>query len=141
VLTPKQHAEVESHVEEGDEFLDAGNFDKALEKYHQAAALIPEPKTDDESALSVFTAMGEALFHSGRYAEAISAFQTAAKAPGGIENPLVHLRLGEAYFELGDLDRAADELMRAYMLDGKEILEGPEERKYFEFLKTRADLE
>jgi hypothetical protein len=55
--------------------------------------------------------------------------------PGAIGNPFLHLRLGQCQFELGNLDRAGDELARAYMGAGNEIFVGAE--KYFEFLKTR----
>jgi hypothetical protein len=42
-------------------------------------------------------------------------------------------------FQLGELDSAADELMKAYTGEGKEIFE-PEDPKYIAFLETRADL-
>jgi hypothetical protein len=51
-------------------------------------------------------------------------------------NPFLHLRLGQCRFELGDLDRAADELARAYMGDGEDVFED-EAPKYLAFLKTR----
>ena len=62
----------------------------------------------------------------------------SACCPGGLGNPLVHLRLGQAFYEIGDRDRAADELMRAYMGAGAEIFE-TRECKYLDFLASRAD--
>jgi hypothetical protein len=56
--------------------------------------------------------------------------------PKAIGNPFLHLRLGQCQFELGNLDRAADELARAYMGAGLEIFDS-EDAKYFEFLKMR----
>jgi hypothetical protein len=41
--------------------------------------------------------------------------------------------------ELGDHDRAADELMRAYMGGGPDIFD-EDDPKYLAFLRTRADL-
>src|SRR5215469_9546950 len=106
MLTAEQLQEIQERIDQGDTFLNSGDFDRALELYQQAVALIPEPKADYEISLPALTAIGEALFYSGRYSEASSAFRKATKSPGGIENPLVHLRLGQAYYELGDLDRA-----------------------------------
>jgi hypothetical protein len=55
--------------------------------------------------------------------------------PGDIGNPFLHLRLGQSQLELGNRERAADELARAYMGGGKEIFE-QDEPEYFQFLKT-----
>ena len=57
--------------------------------------------------------------------------------PDAIGNPFIHLRLGQCQFELGNPDRSADELMRAYMGGGPEIF-GNDDPKYLEFLSTRA---
>jgi hypothetical protein len=54
-----------------------------------------------------------------------------------IGNPFLHLRLGQCQFELGNFDRAADELTRAHVGAGAEIFEGAD--KYFTFLKTRLN--
>jgi hypothetical protein len=58
--------------------------------------------------------------------------------PGAIGNPFLHLRLGQCQLELGDRKRAADELTRAYAIEGKDIFAN-EDRKYFAFLKTVID--
>ena len=58
--------------------------------------------------------------------------------PGALGNPFLHLRLGQCQFELGGLDRAADELDRAYMGAGTDIFDD-EDDKYFAYVKTRLD--
>jgi hypothetical protein len=55
-------------------------------------------------------------------------------------NPFIHLRLGQAQLELGNEERAADELMRAFMGGGHEIFES-DDQKYLDFLRTRADID
>ena len=60
------------------------------------------------------------------------------QCPEAIGNPFIHLRLGQAQFELGDKEAAADELMRAYMGAGAEIF-AEEAPKYLEYLATVAD--
>src|SRR5262249_9180277 len=61
----------------------------------------------------------------------------AMHCPGAIGNPFLHLRLGQCQFELGALDRAADELMRAYMGAGADIFKD-QDPKYLKFLQSRA---
>ena len=56
------------------------------------------------------------------------------RCPGAIGNPFIHLRLGQAQFELKNLGRAKDDLARAYMGGGDEIFKD-EDRKYLHFIK------
>lgn len=51
----------------------------------------------------------------------------------------IHLRLGQCQFELGERDRSADELTRAYMGDGMDILL-QDDPKYLEFLESKIEL-
>ena len=64
----------------------------------KALSSIPEPKEMYEISLPAFTALGEAYFYMQDYDNALSAFRKAFKTPGGIDNPLLHLRLGQAYY-------------------------------------------
>ncbi|MDJ0969985.1 MAG: hypothetical protein QNJ06_08785 [Kiloniellales bacterium] len=57
-------------------------------------------------------------------------------APDGLGNLFVRLRLGQAQFVLGQLDRSADELARAYMGGGSEIFE-EEDPKYWDFIRSK----
>lgn len=126
---------IQALCEEGDSLADLENYPAALERYWAAWALLPEPKTDWEAATWILAAVGDANLFAGDYTAGRDHLSTAMHCPGGIGNPYLHLRLGQCQFELGDLDRAADELTRAYMGGGDEIFE--DEEKYFEFLKTR----
>ena len=62
----------------------------------------------------------------------------------GYGNPFIMLRLGECCLEIGDEKNAVEYLLRAYMMEGKEIFEPDEDgeddgQKYFDFLKTHVD--
>ncbi len=131
--------QIQSKIDEGDEFLNADDFARATTIFQDALALIPEPKYDHDIALPAFTALGEAHLFAGEYAQALQAFRAAIKAPGGVENPLTHLRLGQAYYESGDLGNAAQELTIAYGIDGRNIFED-EDEKYLAFLSSRIDI-
>lgn len=101
--------------------------------------MIPDPKEDWEASTWIFTAIGEAFFFKAKYVDALQNLQAAVVSPGGLGNPLVHLRLGEVYYELNNLEKAGDELTRAYLGGGREIFE-LEDPKYVEFLATKIEL-
>jgi tetratricopeptide (TPR) repeat protein len=124
--------------ERGDGFAEREEFSAALEKYWSARDLLPEPKKDWDAATWILAAIGDANFLSGDFVAGKNNLATAMHCPDAIGNPFLHLRLGQCQFELGNLDRAADELTRAYAVGGEEIF-GDEQEKYFEYLKTRID--
>jgi len=139
-LSPNIQEEMDKYCSDGDQFLDEGQFDAALAAYQAAEGLIPEPKDDWEASTWIYTAIGDALFYKGEYCEALLSLQKAVSSPNGLGNPYIHLKLGQCQFEIGDLQKAADELTRAYMGKGAEIFEG-EDQKYFEFLSTRIRMD
>ena len=120
--------------------MDDGEYGRALESFRAAADLIPEPKQDWEASTWIYSGIGDALFFQGKFTYALDAFWTAVTCPDAIGNPFIHLRLGQCQFELGNLEKAADELARSYMAKGQDIFEG-ENEKYFEFLATRIDID
>jgi tetratricopeptide (TPR) repeat protein len=126
---------IESLSGEGDALARKKNYREAVQKYIDALNLLPEPKTDWEACTWLLTAIGDTNFMAGAYEQARAALSDAMHCPGAIGNPFIHLRLGESQLELGNKERAADELARAYMGAGKKIFES-EDPKYFSFLKT-----
>lgn len=136
-LHSKIHARIASLCAEGDELTDAGSHHDALVRYSTAWGLLPEPKMEWEAATWILAAMGDVHFVLKDFGACRDSMSKAVVCPGGLGNPFLHLRLGESCFELGDLERSADELMRAYMGGGAEIFREEDER-YFAFLKTRA---
>jgi tetratricopeptide (TPR) repeat protein len=138
-LSRQVHSQITALSEQGSEQFDAGQYEEALRLWCQALELIPEPRENWEASTWVFTSIGDALYHLGRFEKALDALSNAIRCPDGLGNPYLHLRLGQVQFELGNQDRAADELMRAYMGGGPEIFED-DEPKYLDFLKTRAQL-
>ena len=121
---------------EGDTLADADRYLDALEKYWAAWELLPEPKTNWNAATWLLAAIGDAHFLDGNYDTAREHLSNAMHCPDAIGNPFFHLRLGQCQYELGNADRAADELARAYMGAGYEIFSG-QDPKYFTFLKTK----
>ena len=135
-LDPTVHARIQAFCDEGDRLAAEGNYKDAISAYNQAWKLIPEPATEWEASTWILAAIADASFLGGDYTSAQEALEYAMHCPDAIGNPFLHLRLGQCCFEKRALDRAADELTRAYMGAGRKIFES-DDPKYFEFLKTR----
>lgn len=132
------HEHIQSLCGEGDALARESNYPAALQRYWAAWELLPDPKTDWEAATWILAAIGDANYLGGDFVAGRDNLATAMHCPRAIGNSFLHLRLGQCQFELGNLDRAVDELARAYMGAGNEIFED-EEDKYFDFLKTRLE--
>ncbi len=138
-LDKQTYTKIEELCRQGDGLAENENYSGALDKYWQAYDLVPEPKNDWEATTWILTAIGDANFMNADYQAAVENLSGAMHCPQAIGNPYIHLRLGESQYEVGNLDRAADELTRAYAIAGEEIFEH-ENPMYFEFLKTRIDI-
>jgi tetratricopeptide (TPR) repeat protein len=136
-LSDELHDEIKRLCASGDELAEAGHYPEALDKYWAAWDVLPEPRKHWDAALWVLTAIGDANFHDGDFEAGRDNLSLAMQCPEALGNPFIHLRLGQCQLELGNLDRAADELMRAYMGAGAEIFEDQDD-KYIRFLQTRA---
>ena len=138
-LDPLIYDRVKALSAEGDALAGASQFEAAIAKYNEAWALIPEPKGDWNASTWLLAAIGDACFLGGYNTSAREALEFAMQCPDAIGNPFLHLRLGQVLFEASDLDRSADELMRAYMEASDDIFAN-EDSKYLTFLATRAKL-
>ncbi|WP_405247665.1 hypothetical protein [Cellulophaga sp. Asnod2-G02] len=139
-LDENLHLEIEKLSAQGDAFAETGNYSDALTAYWNAYDLVPEPKTDWEATTWIMVAIGDANFLGADFQSGVENLSNAMHCPNGIGNPFIHLRLGQCQFETGNLERAADELTRAYALEGEELF-ADDDPKYFEFLKTKITLE
>tara|TARA_B100000678_G_scaffold136165_1_gene113878 strand:- start:41 stop:469 length:429 start_codon:yes stop_codon:yes gene_type:complete len=139
-LPESVHAQIRDYCAQGDEAAGRGEYQEALDRYNAAFALVPEPRTDWHASTWIMGAIGDACFTGGYFTTARTSLEYAMHCPDGLGNPFLHLRLGQTLFEQGDCERAADELMRAFMGAGDEIF-AAEDPKYRAFLATRAKLD
>ena len=130
------YTEIQALCARGDELVESGEVTAALDRFNDAWQLLPEPKNDWAAATWILAAIGDTQFTMGKFAESHEAFRNAAAAPEGFGNPFIHLRLGQTALELGETREAANELTRAYGLEGAAIFES-QDAKYFQFLKTQ----
>jgi tetratricopeptide (TPR) repeat protein len=133
------HEQIAELCEEGDALASAGRLDDARQKYIAALKLLPGEPRHWEAATWIYVALGDVHFRSQNFDKAFKCFYNAVQCPKGLGNPYIHLRLGQLYLELGDVDKAADELTRAYMGGGINIFMA-DDPKYLEFLETRISL-
>lgn len=130
--------QVKEICDEGDVLVDMGELQDAFRNFSEALSLVPEPKEQYTATAGILAGMGDVYFHAKGYQQGKEVLSDAMHCEGAIGSPFLHLRLGQCQFELGNVDRAADELARAYMGAGLEIF-SREDPKYFEFLKTRLE--
>jgi hypothetical protein len=133
-LDPELHDRITQLSEQGNSLADNGDTLAAWTKYAEALSLVPEPRTDYEATTWLLASIGDMAFQRQQFEKARDALSDAVRCPGGLGNVFVHLRLGECFFELGDEKRAADNLTRAYMGDGREPFKN-EDPKYFALLE------
>lgn len=136
-LDHSTYARIIEFAAQGDELAEQGAYRDAIKIYIKGWELLPEPKSDWSAATWLLAAIADAAYLGGFLTSARQALDDVMSCPDAIGNPFLHLRRGEVLFEQGELDAAADELMRAYMGAGISIFER-EPAKYLNFLKTRA---
>lgn len=138
-LPESVHQEITYLCKQGDDLSKEGRLHEAKKAYVDALRLLPEEHQEWEAATWIYTAIGDIHFRLGNFERASKCFQNAVQCPKGLGNPYIHLRLGQLFFEVGDLDRSADELTRAYMGAGLDIFM-EDDPKYLEFLETRIEI-
>ena len=128
--------QIDALCAQGDSLAKQQKYPDALKAYWSAWDLLPEPKTDWEASTWILAAVGDANFLGGDFVAGRDNLASAMHCPNAIGNPFLHLRLGQCQFELEDFDRAADNLARAYLPQGKKLFKR-EDPKYLEFIKSK----
>ncbi|GLS26678.1 hypothetical protein [Marinibactrum halimedae] len=104
---------------EGYRYYDTEDFEAALRAFYQAWLLLPKPQTDWIEAGWVLTAIGDTYYRSGKFQQAVHALRSCLHCPDINGNPFVHLRLGQALYEMQELTHARKELLKAYHSGGR----------------------
>jgi len=130
------HSRIVALSQKGDGLAKQHKYASAIQAYTDALKIVPLPIEKWEASTWLLVAIGDAQFLSKNYVEAKSALTDAMRCPGAIGNPFIHLRLGQAQFELGNMESASDELARAYLPEGVAIF-GADDPKYLRFIKSK----
>ncbi|MCX2477844.1 hypothetical protein OQY15_02005 [Pedobacter sp. MC2016-15] len=138
-LTDEQQSLMDEYCEKGNAEMDDENYAVAADWFTKAYAVLPDPKEDWEASGYITASLGDALFNEGKFAEAKEQLLIAHEFYSGEEsNPFVLLRLGEAYYELGDEKAALEYLLKAYEMEGAQLFE--DDKKYLKFLKKHHNI-
>ncbi len=138
-LSDEVHSEIVSLCKQGDDLANSGDLISAKKKYISALELLPENHLEWDAATWIYVAIGDLHFRMQDYEKAFRCFFNAVQCPVGLGNPYIHLRLGQLYFEQNNMEKAADELTRAYMGSGLDIFM-EDDPKYLEFLETKISI-
>jgi tetratricopeptide (TPR) repeat protein len=131
-------ARITELCERGDDDVEQGLYEAAIEKYEEALGLVPRPFYAWAVTTWILTAIAEARFLQRDYARTKETIMEAFRCEGAIGNAFLHLRLGQAEIELGMKGRGVEELIRAHERGGEEVFDG-EDPKYLAFVKAALD--
>lgn len=128
--------------EEGNSYCDEENFREAIRVWTEALNLIPSPQNVHAESLWLEASIGDAYFLEDDFENALTHFENAKSniIENAYENPFIMLRLGQCYLETANTESAQEYLLRAYMMEGKEIFE-EESPDYFNFLADNVELD
>ena len=127
---------VDQIAEKGNQLMDARDYASALEVFRCGLALLPEPRFEWEAAAWFLAGIGDAQWHLGDLGASLDTWRDAL-LHGGLGNPFVHLRRGQALYDLGRAKESADELLRALLLAGEGIF-AEEDPKYLKHVRSTA---
>lgn len=128
-LDPNIARQIRECCEQGYKLYDEGDFSRAIRQFYLAWTRLPKPQTQWQEAGWVLTALGDAYFCKGDYESGKQALLSALHCPEANGNPIIHLRLGQCHYELGELPEAADQFIRVQDQAGDNLLSG-EDPKY-----------
>lgn len=138
-LESELEAQLSKLCKAGDEFSRTNQFVEAKHKYIEALNLLPGEASQWEPAAWIYAALGDVYFKLGDFPDMLHCFSSVLECPGEMDNPFLRLRLGQAYYELGDREKALRELTQAYAEAGLDVFV-QEDPKYLKFLEENADL-
>lgn len=142
VLTDEILDQIESLSELGNEAYEEEHYLQAIEFWQQALSLIPDPQHHVAESQWLTASIGDSYFLLEKFSESLNYFQLAKSniEENAYENAFIMLRLGQSYLENNHPEEAREYLLRAYMLEGREIFEF-DDPKYLVFLSHQVDLD
>lgn len=133
-LQDELHERIVSICSQGDDLVNRFEYENAIKMYLEALDLVPEPKYNWAASKWIYTALGDTCYMNRDFSASKDFLFNAINCPDGIANPFIMLRLGESLYELGDVNKSKEYLLRAYILEGYSIFYS-EDDKYFEVIK------
>lgn len=125
--------QLDALAQKGDAAFDRGAYRNAIKTYRKGLDLLPEPQNQWEATLWFTAAIADAYWFLENYQDALMYLEESLQVEGGHANPFIRLRLGQVLFELGQEEKAREELLRGFKLGGQELFED-EDEKYWNLI-------
>lgn len=122
-LDATQQEQIRTLCADGYALYDTHDMRGALRKFYQAWVIFPKPQTDFVEAGWVLTAIGDAYFRNQQFTQGREALASALHCEGLIDNPFIHMRLGQCLLELGHHRQACAHLTTAYQRAGRRLFD------------------
>jgi tetratricopeptide (TPR) repeat protein len=129
--------EVTDLSQQGNMLLESGRAQTAIAKWLAALELLPEPRRKWETAMWLHASIGDAQRQQGDIESALISFQEAAASGNGYANGFVQLGIGMCLYDLGRGEDSTDPLLRAFMMEGKDLFEETNP-KYLDHLRKSS---
>jgi len=139
ILTAEIQAKAESLMQQGDSFKERSQYRDALKAYMEVYAALPDPKEDWDMAILLFNKLGDCHFELQEYGAADYFYNQVLLCDDGLGIAEAWLGIGKSRFELGDMTKAREALLSAYMLGGEEVYIHKDD-KYLKFLESGTPL-
>jgi tetratricopeptide (TPR) repeat protein len=129
--------------EEGDNLQMKHKYIEAVKKYQEAINMLPLPVEQWKFIWVLLIQISEnywlnAKFNNGKgggYQEALDVYKQIMQLEGAIGKASFHSRIGQIRYELGQFEKAKDELLRAYLIKGLHEFSYMDDPKYFELIR------
>ncbi len=122
-MTDTLRNEIRALCAEGYALYDQADYKQALRKFYEAWMQLPKPQPGFVESGWVLSAIGDCYFRSQLYEQGKEALSSALHCEGMIDNPFVHLRLGQCLLELGIKGMACTHLGIAYERGGRKLFD------------------
>ena len=114
--------------QQGYQSFDSEDHKTAIRHFFSAWTLLPKPQTQWQEAGWVLTALGDAYFAKSDFQNGEQALLSALHCPDAKGNPIIHLRLGQCLYELGNTEAARLQFQHAIDSGGKALFEREDEK-------------
>jgi hypothetical protein len=135
---PDALEQAERLLAKGDDLAGDGQDTKALVCFQAAWEALPEPREEQEPAVRIQAAIADSHFHLRAWESCRGAVQHAFRCGADMANPFLRLRLGQALYELGHEQEAANWLVLAYLSEGRALF-ASDDPKYLNFFHSQLD--
>lgn len=131
-------SEAERLFAEGEAWADEELDDEALASFQSALAALPPSPEEHPLAIQIVAAIADSHFHLSKWNACVDAVQLAFRWGAALDNPFLRLRLGQALFELGDIQEAHNWMVPVYLMDGLRPFDG-EDPKYLASFRDKLN--